>query len=37
MRELDSESMAEVLDVINKLTPEQTGGFFAYDGTSVEY
>lgn len=30
-------SAAKLLDVLDTLTPEQTGGFFAYDGTQIAY
>jgi len=31
------QSATKLLGVIDSLVPEQTGGFFAYDGTKVEY
>lgn len=30
-------SASKMLGVIDALSPEQTGGFFAYDGSSIEY
>jgi NAD(P)-dependent dehydrogenase (short-subunit alcohol dehydrogenase family) len=31
------QSVAYMLSVIDRLTPSDTGGFFAWDGTSIEY
>ncbi|MET3614372.1 NAD(P)-dependent dehydrogenase (short-subunit alcohol dehydrogenase family) [Rhizobium aquaticum] len=32
-----SEAAANLLDVLNGLPPESTGGFFAYDGSAIEW